>query len=161
MALPTLDQQLCFALYSASRAMTASYRPLLADLGITYPQYLVMLVVWEEERLSVGRLGERLRLDSGTLSPLLKRLESAGLIRRERSADDERVVEVVLTDAGRSLEERAHDVPRQAYLATGLSLDESADLRDAVRRLADALDEILRAADPLDPHDLNRRKDSA
>ncbi|PJJ54355.1 DNA-binding MarR family transcriptional regulator [Mumia flava] len=151
--MPTLDQQLCFALYSASRAMTASYRPLLAELGITYPQYLVMLVVWEQERLSVGDLGERLRLDSGTLSPLLKRLESAGLVRRERSASDERVVDVVLTDDGRALEQRARDVPRQAYLATGLSLDESADLRDAVRRLADSLDE--------NRHDPHRRKDSA
>src|SRR5215813_1878227 len=106
MAMLTLDRHLCFALYSASRAMTAAYRPILTELNLTYPQYLVLLVLWEQGRVTVGSLGERLQLDSGTLSPLLKRLEANGFVRRQRSSDDERVVEVVLTPAGRRLEER-------------------------------------------------------
>ena len=90
MATLSLDRHLCFALYSASRAMTAAYRPVLDELNLTYPQYLVLLVLWEEGRATVGRLGERLQLDSGTLSPLLKRLEANGFVRRERSSTDER-----------------------------------------------------------------------
>jgi MarR family transcriptional regulator, organic hydroperoxide resistance regulator len=103
MAALRLDRHLCFALYSASRAMTAAYRPILSELNITYPQYLVLLVLWEEGRITVGNLGERLQLDSGTLSPLLKRLAANGFVRRERSLADERSVEVTLTDAGRRL----------------------------------------------------------
>ncbi|WP_308212225.1 MarR family transcriptional regulator [Mumia quercus] len=136
----SVDQQLCFALYSAARAMTATYRPLLAALDLTYPQYLVMLVLWEERRVSVGRLGERLQLDSGTLSPLLKRLETQGFVRRERSASDERVVEVSLTPAGRRLERRAARIPRQIHDSTGLTAADAAALRDAVRHLTDLLD---------------------
>jgi DNA-binding MarR family transcriptional regulator len=104
MATLPVDRQLCFALYSASRAMTAAYRPILTELNLTYPQYLVLLVLWEEGRVTVGRLGDRLHLDSGTLSPLLKRLEANGFVRRERSLDDERLVDVMLTPAGRRLE---------------------------------------------------------
>ncbi|WP_370615612.1 MarR family winged helix-turn-helix transcriptional regulator [Mumia sp. Pv 4-285] len=156
MAMPTIDQQLCFALYSASRAMTASYRPLLDGLGLTYPQYLVMLVMWEDERLTVGHLGARLHLDSGTLSPLLKRLESRGLVARERSAEDERVVEVALTPEGRSLQELARDVPRQAFSATGLSLSDSADLLQAVHQLTRSLEESRHHSSP---DELSRRKD--
>ena len=107
MATLSLDRQLCFALYSASRAMTAAYRPILTELNLTYPQYLVLLVLWEQGRVTVGRLGERLQLDSGTLSPLLKRLEANGFVRRERSLDDERLVDVTLTPAGRRLERMA------------------------------------------------------
>ena len=139
MATLGIDSQLCFALYSASRAMTAAYRPILADLNLTYPQYLVLLVLWEDERVTVRRLGERLQLDSGTLSPLLKRLESHGLVRRERSRDDERLVEVTLTAAGRRLEERAQCIPAELGAATGMTAPQAADLRDAVRQLADAL----------------------
>src|ERR1700755_817226 len=106
-----LDRQLCFALYSASRAMTAAYRPLLTELNFTYPPYLVLLVLGEDGETTVGRLGERLQLDSGTLSPLLKRLEANGFVRRERSLDDERQVEVALTPAGRRLERRAQRIP--------------------------------------------------
>src|SRR6187200_2501718 len=98
-----LDNQLCFALYSTSLAMTKLYKPLLEELGLTYPQYLAMLVLWEAEPRSVRELGEELGLDSGTLSPLLKRLESLGLVERRRSAEDERRVEVFLTGAGTAL----------------------------------------------------------
>jgi DNA-binding MarR family transcriptional regulator len=134
-----IDSQLCFALYSASRAMTAAYRPILADMNLTYPQYLVLLVLWEDERVTVGRLGERLQLDSGTLSPLLKRLEANGFVRRERSRDDERLVEVTLTAAGRRLEKKAQCIPGELFTATGMSEKQAADLRDAVRQLTDAL----------------------
>ena len=106
-----LDNQLCFALYSASLAMTKLYQPLLAELGLTYPQYLAMLVLWERDGLMVSELGERLCLDSGTLTPLLKRLEAVGLIARIRALDDERRVHVTLTAAGRRLKARAAKVP--------------------------------------------------
>lgn len=139
-----LDHQLCFALYSASRAMTAVYRPILTELNLTYPQYLVLLALWEEDRATVSRLGERLRLDSGTLSPLLKRLETNGLIRRERSASDERLVEVTLTPAGRHLERKAQCIPEKLALATGNAEREATDLRDAVCQLTDALQASLR-----------------
>lgn len=135
----TLDRQLCFALYSASRAMTAAYRPILSELNLTYPQYLVLLVLWEEDRVTVGRLGERLQLDSGTLSPLLKRLEANGFIRRERSQQDERQVEVTLTSAGRKLEAKAQCIPEKLGAQTGITEREAADLRAAIRRLTDAL----------------------
>ncbi len=106
-----LDNQLCFALYSASLAMTKLYKPLLAELGLTYPQYLVMLVLWERDGLMVSELGERLSLDSGTLTPLLKRMESAGSIVRIRALDDERRVHITLTAAGRKLKARAASIP--------------------------------------------------
>jgi MarR family transcriptional regulator, organic hydroperoxide resistance regulator len=140
----SVDRQLCFALYSASRAMTAAYRPILAELNLTYPQYLVLLVLWEEGRITVGGLGERLQLDSGTLSPLLKRLEANGFVRRERSSDDERLVDVTLTPAGRRLERKAQCIPEQLFSATGMSEQQAADLRDAVRHLTDALTASLR-----------------
>ena len=106
-----LDNQLCFALYSASLAMTRLYQPLLAELGLTYPQYLAMLVLWERDGLMVSELGERLCLDSGTLTPLLKRLEASGLIARIRALDDERRVHITLTAGGRKLKARAAKVP--------------------------------------------------
>ena len=134
-----LDEQLCFALYSASRAVTAAYRPLLDELGITYPQYLVLLVLWEEQDCSVGHLGHRLHLDSGTLSPLLKRLENSGLVIRQRAADDERRVEVSLTPAGRALEARAACVPERLLTSTDASEADIAALRDVLRGLADQL----------------------
>ncbi|MCW2556354.1 MAG: transcriptional regulator [Mycobacterium sp.] len=139
MATMPVDQQLCFALYSASRAMTAAYRPVLTEMNLTYPQYLVMLVLWEEGHVTVGRLGERLQLDSGTLSPLLKRLEGNGFVQRERSRDDERLVDVTLTPAGRRLERRAKCIPEELGRATGMTEEQAADLRDAVRHLTDAL----------------------
>ncbi|WP_328496000.1 MarR family transcriptional regulator [Streptomyces sp. NBC_00414] len=135
-----LDQQICFSLNAASRAFGGLYRVVLKDLGLTYPQYLVMLVLWEHGELPVKKVGEHLRLDSGTLSPLLKRLEAAGLVRRERSAVDERSVVVGLTDEGTALRERALRVPRRIAAATGFELAEIVDLRDRLDRLTGALD---------------------
>ncbi|MEV6695937.1 MarR family transcriptional regulator [Streptomyces sp. NPDC051453] len=135
-----LDRQICFSLNAASRAFGGVYRTLLKDLGLTYPQYLVMLVLWEDGELPVKRLGERLRLDSGTLSPLLKRLEAAGLVQRERSARDERSVNVRPTGAGTELRERAALVPRRIAAATGFDLAEIEDMRARLDRLTAALD---------------------
>ena len=117
-----LDRQICFPLYAASRALTNRYRLLLEPLGLTYPQYLVMLVLWERGAVGVKELGAALRLDSGTLSPLLKRLQAAGLVERRRSAADERQVLVEPTAAGRALRERAASVPARIASATGLDL---------------------------------------
>jgi MarR family transcriptional regulator, organic hydroperoxide resistance regulator len=119
-----LDHQLCFALYAASLAMTKLYKPLLEPLGLTYPQYLVMLVLWEADGVTVGQVGERLALDSGTLTPLLKRLESAGLVQRLRDTADERRVLLQLTPAGRALKARASRVPVLVAQASGCSLGE-------------------------------------
>lgn len=119
-----LDHQLCFALYSASLAMTRLYKPLLEPLGLTYPQYLVMLVLWEGDGLAVSQLGDRLALDSGTLTPLLKRLEAQGLVQRLRDTQDERRVLLQLTSAGRALKERALGVPPAVFSATGCTLGE-------------------------------------
>lgn len=135
-----LDQQICFSLNAASRAFGGVYRVVLKDLGLTYPQYLVMLVLWEQGELPVKKLGEHLRLDSGTLSPLLKRLEATGLVRRERSVLDERSVVVGLTDEGGTLRERALAVPRRIAAATSFDLDEIRDLRARLDKLTAALD---------------------
>ena len=113
-----LDQQLCFALYSANLAMHKVYRQLLAQLEITYPQYLVMLVLWQQDDVTVSEIGEQLFLDSATLTPLLKRLESAGLLRRQRSRQDERQVVVTLTDEGRALREKAQTIPEAVQCAS-------------------------------------------
>lgn len=132
---PRLDDQLCFALYSASRAVIAAYQPILNALDITYPQYLVLLVLWEEDGCRVTRLGERLELDSGTLSPLLKRLEARGLVERRRREDDERVVEIWLTRAGKALEKRGQEVQDAAFCNAKLTLTEAQRLRDSLKRL--------------------------
>ncbi|WP_371680256.1 MarR family winged helix-turn-helix transcriptional regulator [Streptomyces sp. NBC_01276] len=135
-----LDGQICFALGAANRAFGGLYRVVLKDLGLTYPQYLVMLVLWENGTTPVKELGRRLRLDSGTLSPLLKRLEASGLIRRERSVRDERSVHAVLTDEGAALRERAVEVPRRIAAATGFELAEIRELQVRLARLTAALD---------------------
>ncbi|POX47007.1 MarR family winged helix-turn-helix transcriptional regulator [Streptomyces sp. Ru72] len=132
-----LDDQLCFALYAAQRAVTAVYRPLLDDLGLTYPQYLVLLVLWERGETTVKELAAALRLDYGTVSPLLKRLQAAGLVRRERSARDERSVLVALTARGEELRERAAGVPGALLTATGLDGPEIVQLREELWRLAE------------------------
>ncbi|AVH61376.1 MarR family transcriptional regulator [Streptomyces dengpaensis] len=132
-----LDDQLCFALYAAQRAVTAAYRPLLEELGLTYPQYLVLLVLWERGETTVKELATALRLDYGTVSPLLKRLESAGLVRRERSAHDERSVRVTLTGRGELLRERAEGVPRALLAATGVEGADAVRLREELWRLAE------------------------
>ncbi|MEU5239139.1 MarR family winged helix-turn-helix transcriptional regulator [Streptomyces lydicus] len=136
-----LDHQVCFSLHAASRAFGGVYRDALKDLGLTYPQYLVMLVLWEHGAQPVKAIGERLRLDSGTLSPLLKRLETAGLVRRERSTEDERSVTIHLTPEGDDLREQALPVPRRMLAATGLTLEELRMLRTLLSRVTSALDE--------------------
>ena len=136
---PRLDRQVCFALYSASRAATAVYRPVLDDLGLTYPQYLVMLVLWESEPRGVKDLGDELGLDSGTLSPLLKRLEALGLVERRRSGEDERRVAVHLTPAGSSLSTKASAIPQRLADAAGLSAAELEQLRLTLGKLTAAL----------------------
>jgi MarR family transcriptional regulator, organic hydroperoxide resistance regulator len=115
----SLDNQFCFALYSASLAMTKTYKPFLETLGLTYPQYLVMLVLWEQDDVLVKEIGERLYLDSGTLTPLLKRLEASSLIVRTRDNGDERQVRITLTREGRALKKKAQDIPRQVLFASG------------------------------------------
>ncbi|MDG9719440.1 MarR family transcriptional regulator [Streptomyces sp. DH24] len=132
-----LDDQLCFALYAAQRAVTAAYRPLLDGLGLTYPQYLALLVLWERGETTVKDLAAALRLDYGTVSPLLKRLEGAGLVRRERAAHDERSVLVACTGRGEELRERAARVPGALLAATGVGGGEVARLRGELWRLAE------------------------
>ena len=125
----SLDDQLCFALYAASRAVTARYRPALDQLGLTYPQFLVLMVLWEEDGQPVHAIADRLQLDTGTMSPLLKRLAAAGLITRERSTTDERQVLVSLTDAGRALEQPACSVSGMMIDALQLSQEQFTQLR--------------------------------
>ncbi len=135
-----LDNQLCFLVYRLHRGITDLYRPILADLGLTYPQYLVMLVLWESPTRTVGELGSRLSLDSGTLSPLLKRLESAGLVQRMRAPSDERSVDVSLTDAGRALRTRARAVPATIGGCLSTSEREYLQIRDHLSGLLDRVD---------------------
>ncbi|GBU19297.1 MULTISPECIES: MarR family transcriptional regulator [Methylobacterium] len=134
-----LDNQLCYALYAAAHRMTKSYRPLLDGLGVTYPQYLVLLVLWETEGLTVSEIGRRLRLDSGTLTPVLKRLESAGLLLRSRRQSDEREVEISLTDEGRALRARALQVRQAVMCQLDLSEPEIRALRSDLNRLIETL----------------------
>ena len=134
-----LDQHLCFALYSASLAMNKVYRTLLAKLRLTYPQYLVMLVLWERDALTVSEIGERLFLDSATLTPLLKRLEAAGLLDRVRSAEDERQVIISLTAEGRALKKQAGSVPSEVFCATGCEVDELLALKTQLNELRERL----------------------
>ena len=132
-----LDDQLCFALYAASRAVTARYRPMLDELGVTYPQYLVLMLLWEQDGQTVGQLGNRLALDSGTLSPLLKRLTAAGLVTRHRRVEDERSVSIALTDAGRSLKDRAYAISESMIGAIGFDTEDFRDLMDRLRLLTE------------------------
>lgn len=131
-----LDRQLCFALYGAANRLTRLYRPLLEALGLTYPQYLVMLALWEHSRLTVGALGEALDLDSSTLTPLLKRLEAARLIARQRDPKDERRVIITLTAEGLDLREAARAIPTQILCQLDLPLETLATLRDRLKTLA-------------------------
>jgi MarR family transcriptional regulator, organic hydroperoxide resistance regulator len=143
----SLDQQLCFALYASSLAMTKLYKPLLDPLGLTYPQYLAMLVLWQADGITVSQIGERLALDSGTLTPLLKRLEASGLVQRLRDAADERRVLLQLTPVGRALKARAVRVPRIMAAATGCELGELATLTARLQALRTQLtDSLPRAA---------------
>jgi MarR family transcriptional regulator, organic hydroperoxide resistance regulator len=148
-----LDSQLCFLLYATTRAVTQAYAPLLEPLGLTYPQYLVMLVLWEEDEATLGRIGERLQLDSGTLTPLIKRMEAAGLVTRERSREDERVLKVRLTDEGRRLRTRATGVPVQMFCQAGLSVTSADRLATDLRRVLSA---VRNAATTQSHNDNNR-----
>ncbi|MBB4039199.1 DNA-binding MarR family transcriptional regulator [Microvirga flocculans] len=130
-----LDNQLCFALYSASHAFGRAYRRFLDPLGLTYPQYVVLLVLWEQDDLTVKEIGDRLFLDSGTLTPLLKRLEAAGHVRRARDRKDERQVRICLTETGRALREKAEAIPKNVGCVLGLSLDEARALTAQVAKL--------------------------
>jgi MarR family transcriptional regulator, organic hydroperoxide resistance regulator len=143
-----LDDQLCFGLYTASRAITALYRSLLEPLDLTYPQYLVMLALWERDGRQVKELGTALNLDSGTLSPLLKRLEKAGLVTRRRQADDERSVRIALTPAGHALRERAEAIPPHIGAALGLGSAELTGLRTALDRLTASVNTYREALGP-------------
>ncbi|WP_420388984.1 MarR family winged helix-turn-helix transcriptional regulator [Marinobacter sp.] len=140
----TLDNQLCFALYAANRAITARYRPLLAELNLTYPQYLVMLVLWEAgengQTVRVSDLGKRLRLDSGTLTPLLKRLAERGLVTRLRDTIDERVVTVAPTEKGSAMRQEARDIPGRLLCGTGIDQERIVELREELRSVLSLLE---------------------
>jgi MarR family transcriptional regulator, organic hydroperoxide resistance regulator len=150
-----LDDQLCFKLYAASRAVTRAYKPMLDRLGLTYPQYLAMLVLWEWHASSpaqptVRALGERLMLDSGTLTPLLKRLEQLGLVRRQRSARDEREVHLSLSEAGVQLRDQAHALKTRLLCDSGVDLNQADALRDGLDQLLAQIRGLSNAA-PTDP----------
>jgi MarR family transcriptional regulator, organic hydroperoxide resistance regulator len=134
-----LGNQLCFAVYSTAHAFNRFYKPLLDRLGLTYPQYLVMLVLWEQDGMSVKEIGERLFLDSGTLTPLLKRMETAGLVKRTRSSEDERQVIVALTPQGEGLKEKARSLPLSILAASQCSVAELVSLKNEVEALRDKL----------------------
>jgi DNA-binding MarR family transcriptional regulator len=141
-----LDDQLCFALYAASRALTARYRPQLDEIGLTYPQYLVMMLLWEEDNQTVGQLGSRLNLDSGTLSPLLKRLTAAGLVTRHRRVEDERSVSIALTEQGRGLRARGLAINQDMICALQLDADDFGTLKSQLETLIDRVGTAGRTA---------------
>jgi MarR family transcriptional regulator, organic hydroperoxide resistance regulator len=138
-----LDNQICFAIYSTAHAFNRVYKPLLDRLGLTYPQYLVMLVLWERDDVPVKDIGERLFLDSGTLTPLLKRLEAADLIKRTRSTEDERQVLIALTSQGQSLREKAKSVPQSILAASACSIGELSAMKNEIVALRDRLNAAL------------------
>lgn len=134
-----LEKQLCFALYSTMQAINKCYAPLLKKLKLTYPQYLVMLILWEEDNITVKNIGERLYLDSGTITPLLKRLESAGLISRQRNPKDEREVLISLTKKGSSINEKAKEIPPTMMKSMGLNSEELKSFKDKLIKLRSTL----------------------
>jgi DNA-binding MarR family transcriptional regulator len=138
-----LGNQLCFAVYSAGHAFNRAYKPLLDRLGLTYPQYLVMLVLWERDGVPVKDIGERLLLDSGTLTPLLKRLEAAGLVKRSRSTEDERQVLIALTPRGQALKEKARTVPEGILAASNCSVAELLAMKNELVALRDRLNAAM------------------
>jgi DNA-binding MarR family transcriptional regulator len=138
-----LDHQICFALYSTAHAFNRVYKPLLDRLGLTYPQYLVMLVLWERDGLPVKAIGERLFLDSGTLTPLLKRLEAAHLIKRTRSTEDERQVLVALTPQGQALQDKAREVPQYILAASACTVAQLSAMKDEIIALRDRLNAVV------------------
>ena len=138
-----LDNQICFAVYSAAHAFNRVYKPLLDRLGLTYPQYLVMLVLWEGDGVPVKEIGERLFLDSGTLTPLLKRMERAGLIKRTRSTEDERQVLIDLTAQGQALKDKARTVPPSILAASECSVTELLAMKNEIVALRDRLNAVV------------------
>ena len=141
---PMLDELLCFAIYSTSLAMAKVYRPLLTKLGITYPQYLVLIALWNQDQMTVSEIGSHLFLDSATLTPLLKRMEAAGLIARERSTRDERQVIVSLTEAGKTMRNEAQDLMASVLCATQCSKEEALTLKDQLVALRNNLEKNIR-----------------
>jgi len=130
-----LEKQICFPAYAFSRNLTNLYRPLLAELDITYPQYLVLMILWEHKQQTVNQLGEKLYLDTGTLTPLLKRLEHKGMLNRTRSRDDERVVMISLTTSGVQLKERAEHIPMELVKCLNISIEELFQLKDLLNKM--------------------------
>ena len=135
-----LENQLCFPLYAASKEIVKRYRPFLDDLNLTYTQYITLMALWEHKRLNVKELGEKLYLDSGTLTPVLKSLEAKGFVRRERSSRDERVLNVELTEEGRALRERARSIPDMVFDSIKLSTEESKTLYGLLYKLLDGME---------------------
>ena len=136
---PQLGNQLCFPLYVIAKEITGLYRPLLEELDITYPQYLVMMVLWEHQRLTVNQIGEKLFLDSGTITPLLKRLEAKSYIVRQRKIEDERVVEISLTDEGERLQDKACLIPEKMNDRLDLSETDVQELKQEICKLLDKI----------------------
>jgi DNA-binding MarR family transcriptional regulator len=141
--MPTIDQMLCFAVYATGHAFTRFYKPRLDALELTYPQYLVFLVLWEQDDVTVKALGERLFLDSGTITPLIKRLEARGLVTRQRDEDDERQVRIRLTKEGRALKAKAFSIPLAVIEGTGLTQDGAETMREELLALRVRLDAAL------------------
>ncbi|WP_312992625.1 MarR family winged helix-turn-helix transcriptional regulator [Chryseobacterium flavum] len=137
---PKLENQICFPLYVIAKEITGLYRPFLDELGITYPQYLVMMILWDEDGLTVSHIGDKLFLDSGTLTPLLKRLESKGFITRKRKKEDERVVEVFLDEAGRQLQQKACEIPGKIQEKLGIQPEELQHLKDTVLKILNKIE---------------------
>lgn len=137
---PKLENQICFPLYVIAKEITGLYRPFLDKLGITYPQYLVMMILWDGDGLTVSHIGDKLFLDSGTLTPLLKRLESKGFITRKRKKEDERVVEVFLDEAGRQLQQKACEIPGKIQKKLGIQPEELLHLKDTVLKILNKIE---------------------
>lgn len=131
-----LDNQICFSLYSASKSIISLYKPFLKDLGLTYTQYITMLVLWENTPLSIKEIGNRLDLDTGTLTPLLKKLETMDLIRRIRDENDERIVNISLTKKGEALKIKAVDIPEKIFIASGVSIEDAMELKRVLDKIS-------------------------
>jgi MarR family transcriptional regulator, organic hydroperoxide resistance regulator len=138
-----LDNQLCFALYACSREVTKLYKPFLDEIGLTYTQYITLLVLWEKDNITVKELGSKLHLDSGTLTPLLKKIENMGLVTRIRDKEDERNVYVKLTDDGIKMKDKAVEIPFKLFCSTGISAEEAVLLKDKLRGMLDTLENTI------------------
>ncbi|SHF52590.1 DNA-binding transcriptional regulator, MarR family [Chryseobacterium sp. OV279] len=135
-----LDNQICFPLYVIAKEITGLYRPFLDEIDITYPQYLVLMVLWENDGLAVSHIGDKLFLDSGTLTPLLKRLESKGIIDRKRKKEDERVVEVFLTEAGKKLQQKACEIPGKIQNKIGVETEDLIHLKETIQKILNKIE---------------------